>query len=69
VVGIGIDPPPQQAYPRHQQDPPTRLRPETRVPLTAVDVPSNRTSMRAARRFGGVIGCTALRAVRRRSTG
>lgn len=28
LVGIGIDPPPQQAYPRHQQDPADTLRAE-----------------------------------------
>lgn len=38
LVGIGIDPPPQQAYPRHQQDPADTLVAEDEVAAdTAVD--------------------------------
>jgi len=42
VVGIGIDPPPRQAYPRHQQDPADTVAAtdDEEVPADAVDVPS-----------------------------
>jgi glycosyltransferase involved in cell wall biosynthesis len=43
VVGIGIDPPPRQAYPRHQQDPADTVASteDDEVAVDAADVPSD----------------------------
>jgi glycosyltransferase involved in cell wall biosynthesis len=35
LVGIGVDPPPQQAYPRHQQDPADTLTSEDEIAIEA----------------------------------
>ena len=59
VVGIGVDPPPQQTYPRHQQDPADTLarRRRERRRRTRRKRPS--TSPAAACRSAVAIACTA----------
>ena len=58
VVGIGVDPPPQQAYPRHQQDPNDSITDEESLALRTRATHLT-TSTAAAFRSGGVIGCMA----------
>ena len=58
VVGIGVDPPPQQAYPRHQQDPADDAVRRRRRGATSDEAPKPSTWPAAASRSAAATACT-----------